>query len=281
MNLIYVLLATSVISLGGLIGIIFLWVRKNRLDRWLHGLVAVSAGVLLGVTFFSLLPEASHTMPVEQMFGIFLIFFLAMFLVEKILHWHHCHKPDCQTHSIGYMNLIGDGIHNFVDGMLIASAFQVSPTLGLTTTIAVAIHEIPQEISDYGVLLYSGFSKKKALLANFGVALTAVGGGIFGLIATSLIVGITPYLLLLAAASFFYIASSDLMPELRKVNSAKQLVIRFSLLIAGVVLMYGLSMAFGHSHGESDYHQDEVGNDIGHVQNENDHDQDEEDIDHL
>lgn len=257
MTFLYVLVATGLVSLGGLLGIIFFWLRKDTLERWLQVMVALSAGVLLGATFFNLFPEAAHMLPLETVFPLFLTFFVAMFLVEKVLHWRHCHKVDCEIHSFGYMNLIGDGIHNFVDGLLIAGAFLVDPTLGIATTIAVALHEIPQEVSDYGVLLYAGFSKKKALLANFGAALTAVAGGVFGLVASSVVPGLEPYLLVLAAASFFYIAASDLMPELRKVNSGKQLVGRFSLLLTGIGLMYVLSVSFGHSHGEADHHEDE------------------------
>lgn len=274
MTLVYVLAATGLISLGGLLGIIFFWTKKKTLNRWLQIMVALSAGVLLGVTFFDLFPEAVHMLPADEVFSLFLVFFVALFLVEKLINWHHCHKPDCDIHSFGYMNLIGDAIHNFVDGMLIAAAFMVDPTLGVTTTIAVALHEIPHEISDFGVLLYAGFSKTKALIMNFAIALFAVLGGVFGVVAASLVPGIEPYMLVLAAASFFYIAASDLMPEMRKVTSTKQLVGRFSVLLVGIALMYGLSITFGHSHGVGDHD-----NDHGHSHEEDHHDEEEHEHD--
>lgn len=270
MTVVYILIATTLVSLGGLLGVVFVGLGRKQLDRILQFFVALSAGVLLGVTFFDLLPEATHQLNDTSVFNLFLMAFVGMFLVEKLIHWHHCHDSHCQEKSLGYMNLIGDALHNFVDGLLIAAAFLVNPTLGVTTTLAVALHEIPHEISDFGVLLYAGFSKTKALLLNFMVALTAVLGGMVGLLAASLISGIEPYLLVLAAASFFYIAASDLMPEMRQVTSTKQLIGRFSVLLAGIALIYGLSITFGHSHvGEEHYEEEHVEEDHG--EEENDH----------
>lgn len=258
MTLVYTVLATGIVSLGGLLGVVLFWIKKNTLERWIQVFVALSAGVMLGVTFFDLLPESAHYLSTDELFPLFLIFFVAMFLVEKILHWRHCHQEDCEIHSFGYMNLIGDGLHNFIDGLLIAATFQVSIPLGIATTIAVAIHEIPQEITDFGVLLYAGFDRRKALLANFGVATLSIAGGVVGYFATEFIQGLEPYLLLMAGASFTYIAASDLMPELRKVKSGQQLIVRFGLLLVGIVLMWGLSQTFVHDHGVEEDHSSEI-----------------------
>ncbi|MBU0637020.1 ZIP family metal transporter, partial [Patescibacteria group bacterium] len=171
-------------------------------------------------------------------FKIFLISFIAFFLIEKIFHWRHCHKADCTIHTFGYMNLIGDSIHNFIDGLIIASTFMIDFKLGITTTLAIAIHEIPQEIGDYGVLIYAGFKNKAALLINYAIAFMVVLGGIVGYFAFFYLHNILPYLLPFAAGGFVYIAASDLMPEIRKETNLKKSIWSFLIFIMGVILMY-------------------------------------------
>ena len=174
---------------------------------------------------------------------IVLFAFITFFIIEKILHWRHCHKSEkCKNHTFGYMNLIGDSIHNFIDGIVIASAFVADYKLGLITTFAVAIHEIPQEISDYGVLLYSGFKKTKALISNFIVALTVVLGGIVGYYLSDKITNLVPTLTAFAAGGFIYIAASDLMPEIRKETNLVKSFKYFSVFILGLGVMYLLSI---------------------------------------
>jgi len=163
-----ILLATGLISLGGLIGIVSLAVNQKRLERALLVLVSLSAGALMGGAFLHLLPEAVNQLDSELAFGGVLVVFIGFFLVEKVLHWHHCHKGNCeQKELLGRINLIGDSLHNFLDGLIIAAGFGVSRNLGWATTLAVALHEIPQEIGDFGVLLYAGWGRRKALVANF------------------------------------------------------------------------------------------------------------------
>ena len=159
----------------------------------------------------------------EKLFLTILITIVVYLLIEKLLHWRHCHSgPACATHhTLGYMNLVGDSVHNFIDGLVIAAAFAVSPTLGFTTVLAIALHEIPQEIGDFGVLLYSGMEKKKALLLNFLVALTVVAGGIVGWALSAQANNISTYLLPVAGGGFIYIALSDILPEMRKEASLK------------------------------------------------------------
>ena len=180
MPLLYTILSTLLISLGSFAGVISLSVRREQLQKWLLSLVAISAGTMLGAAMFHLLPEAAEETESSQLFGLVTIAFVIFFIIEKVLHWRHCHDEECAEHSFGWMNLIGDSIHNFIDGLIIGAAYSVSPSLGIITTLAVMLHEIPQEIGDFGVLLHAGWPVKRALLANFLVATTSVLGGIIG-----------------------------------------------------------------------------------------------------
>jgi len=239
LTLIYILIANFIISAGSLVGLIFLVWREETISKWLLSLVALSAGTMIGGAFLHLLPEAASFFPnLESVFYILIISFGVFFLIEKFLHWRHCHRGNCDIHTFGTMNLIGDGIHNFIDGLIIAATFLVSVKLGFITSIAIALHEIPQEIGDFGVLLHSGYNKKKALWANFFTALTAVLGGIIGYFISSYATNFISYLLPFAAGGFIYIAMSDLMPEIRKETSLKKSLLSFSFFVLGVVIMY-------------------------------------------
>jgi len=236
MILIWVLVATFVVSAIGLIGVFTLSVSHHKLSRWLDVLVALAAGVMLGSALLHLLPEAAEGLAVEVVFQIVLVTILVFVGIEKVLKWHHCHDIDCEKHTTGYMNLIGDGIHNFLDGLLIAGAFLGGFELGVLATLAVIIHEIPQEISDFGVLVYSGMTRQKALFFNFLSALMAVLGGVIGLVLGSQMAGGIPILLAVAGGSFLYISVSDLMPELREVRTTNEVVRRLVVLLIGVWL---------------------------------------------
>lgn len=237
-RLIYIILTTFLISLGSLIGIFTLSINEKRLSKFLLFLISLSAGALMGGAFIHLLPEAAEKFKNGQMYLIVLFSFILFFFIEKIFHWRHCHKGLCDVHTFGYMNLFGDAIHNFIDGLAIASAFLIDIRLGIITSFAMALHEIPQEIGDFGVLLYSGFGKKKALIANFLVAFTAVLGGIIGYFLSLHIENMTMYLLPFTAGGFIYIAASDLMPEIRKEVSLKKSMISFGVFLLGVLIMY-------------------------------------------
>jgi len=211
-----------VVSLISLIGILFFFLKKSTLDKTLLFLVSLSAGSLFGGALLHLLPEAIEktgftlTVSLSVLAGI-----ISFFLIEKYVHWHHCHDAQCQGHKhhLVVMNLVGDGVHNFIDGVIIAVSYLASIPLGIATTIAVILHEVPQEISDFGVLLYSGLKKSKALFYNLLSALVAVIGAIIGLMfATETFISlIIPF----AAGGFIYIAGSDLIPELHKKCGAK------------------------------------------------------------
>ena len=158
---VYILISTFLISLGALIGIFTLALKEKLLEKLLLSLVSLSAGALIGGAFIHLLPEAVEQVPTDQLFFIVLFSFVLFFLIEKIFHWRHCHKGKCKVHTFGYMNLVGDAIHNFIDGLIIAAAFLTDIRLGIVTCLAIALHEIPQEISDFGVLVYAGYKKSR------------------------------------------------------------------------------------------------------------------------
>jgi len=168
---------------------------------------------------------------------------ITFFFIEKFLYWRHCHDGKCPVHTFAYLNLVGDGIHNFVDGMIIAASFLASISLGLATTIATILHEIPQEIGDFGVLMYAGLKKRRALTYNFMSALTSVAGAlitylfydIFDLLHSS-----ATFLLPLAAGGFIYIAATDLMPELHKKRGMKESYAHLTALLLGLTLMWFL-----------------------------------------
>lgn len=244
-TLFYILISNFIISLVGLIGIFTLTIKEKLLQKILLFLVSLSAGALMGGAFIHLLPEAQEKYRNGNMFLIVLLSFIFFFLIEKLLHWRHCHKGKCEIHTFGYMNLFGDSIHNFIDGLVIAATFLTDIKLGIATSLAVILHEIPQEIGDFGVLLYAGFGKKKAIIANFLIALTAVLGGLVGYFLSFSIDRFTTYLLPFTAGGFIYIAASDLMPEIRKETNLKKSLVSFAVFIMGVLLMF-LVKLIGH-----------------------------------
>lgn len=218
--LVWMLSLSSVIivSLISFVGILTLWLNDKRLRRIIIYLVSFSAGSLFGDAFIHLIPEAIENSASVNV-SIFIIFgILSSFVVERFLQWRHCHIPTTSDHphTFAYMNFLGDAVHNFIDGIIIAGSYIVSIPVGISSTLAVVFHEIPQELGDFGVLIYGGFKKSKALWLNFLTALTAVGGALFALILGSFIEGFTTLVIPFAAGNFIYIAGSDLIPELRK-----------------------------------------------------------------
>lgn len=244
--LIPIITATFLITLCVWIATFFVFVKRAWLNKIVVFLVSLSAGSLLGGAFLHLLPESAESLEPEALFGIFLVSFVCFLVIEKIIHWRHCHSTDCEVHPFGYMNLVGDSIHNFIDGLVIAGAFMVDIKVGIATTIAVALHEIPQEIGDYGVLIYSGMKHVKALIYNYLVSSTVVLGGIVGYFAFQNTQAILPYLLPIAAGGFVYIAASDLVPEIKKETSTKKSIISVSIFVAGILLMYVMKLFGGH-----------------------------------
>ena len=238
MTLLTIILATFLISLCVWVAVLFIFFKKEVLSQITIFLVSLSAGALMGGAFLHLLSEASEILSADVLFGVFLLSFVSFFFIEKVLHWQHCHKENCHIHTFGYMNLVGDSIHNFIDGLVIASTFVIDFNLGVTTTLAIALHEIPQEIGDYGVLIHSGFQSKKALFINYLVALVVVVGGVVGYFSSSYLESFLPHLLPFAAGGFVYIAASDLMPEIRKETNLKKSMVSFLVFILGILMMY-------------------------------------------
>lgn len=235
--LFYILLVSFLISTAALIGIFSLLLKKHLLNRIVLFLVALAAGTLMGGAFLHLLPEASEQLSSRVLYPAVLVSFVLFFLIEKLFHWRHCHKGKCSVHTFGYINLLGDAVHNFVDGLIIAAAFLTSTKLGMITSIAVAFHEIPQEIGDFGVLVYAGFNKSRALFLNFLIALTVVIGGVVGYFLSLRVESLVSYLLPFAAGGFLYIATSDLIPEIKKEKEIKKSLLLFLYFLIGILLM--------------------------------------------
>jgi zinc and cadmium transporter len=236
--------ALSVLAAGA-----FLLLPESVRARMLSPMVSFAIGALLGAAFLAILPHAfevpgvdAHSVTLTVLCGI-----LVFFLLEKMVIWRHCHTEDCEAHvpdmdkarhaASGKLILIGDGIHNMVDGVLIAAAFLTDMHLGVVTSIAVIAHEIPQELGDFAVLLHSGFSRGKALLYNILTSLTTVIGGVVAYFSLTLANAVVPYVLAIAASSFIYIAVADLIPGLHKRTEFSATVQQVVLIAFGVTVI--------------------------------------------
>ncbi len=216
-------------------------------------MVALSAGAMLGNSAFHLLPETFESVEsgvITSMTAMLLFVgaFVFAFLFETLFSWHHCHtashhgekdNDNCAHPTKAYSHLViySDGIHNFIDGLIIAAAFILSPPLGVATAVAIALHEVPQELGDYAVLVHGGFKKKKALLLNFLASSTVILGGVVGFYLTQSVEMAVPILLPFAAGSFMYIAAADLLPELKHDEDIKESMTHFAVFLLGLVIM--------------------------------------------
>jgi len=238
MVLLWILASTFLVSLVSLAGIFTLAIKDNLLHKILFCLIGFSAGALIGTAFLHILPESLENNKSSTVFSYLISGIIIFFLMERYLHWRHCHEHGtCKTHAFTYLNLVGDGFHNFIDGMVIAAGFVVSLKLGLVTTLAIILHEIPQELGDFAVLVYGGFTKKKALLFNFASALMAMIGAVAGYFLTDLGRSFSNFILPFTAGGFIYIATSDLIPELHKENDLKRSTAAFFAFLLGIALM--------------------------------------------
>jgi len=242
----YAISSVFIVSLLSLVGFFVLPFKKEKLNKILIYFVSFSAGTLLGDAFIHLIPEAYKSSGIILNISLHILSgIVAFFILEKFVHWRHCHKIPSENHPhpFSYVILTGDTVHNFVDGLIIGASYLVSMPVGIATTLAVIFHEIPQEVGDFGSLIYGGFSKRKALLLNFMTALAAV----FGAIAV-LILGenknLVNFLIPFAAGGFIYIASSDLIPELHKHTEAKKSFWQLTTFILGIGLMVALLLLF-------------------------------------
>lgn len=239
----YSLGSVAIVSLISLIGAVTIALKTETLRRFMAYMISFSAGALLGDAFIHLLPEAVEADGFTLKISLSVLSGIAFsFVIEKIIHWRHCHHPTTEDHPhpFAWMNLVGDFVHNFVDGLIIGASYLISIPVGMATTAAIALHEIPQEISDFGVLIHGGFSKKKALLLNFFSALGSVLGAVITLTLGIYVEGLTNVLVPFAAGMFVYIASADFIPELHKEVNLKKSAAQFLIFILGILIMLAL-----------------------------------------
>ncbi len=239
----YTFVSVIIVSVISLIGIFTIGISNSLLQRSLHYLISFSAGALLGDVFLHLLPEMSEVGFTATTGLYFVVGIIIFFFLEKYILWHHSHNDhDEEIHATRYLTIFGDALHNFIDGLIIAASFLVSIPLGITTTIAVVFHEIPQEIGQFAILIHGGWSKGKALLYNFVSALTAIIGAVVVLFITPNLQGAPTFLLAFAGASFIYIAMSDIIPDLHKEKSVKKSFWQIVAFIVGIIVMWLLLM---------------------------------------
>jgi len=246
MILLWILLATVIMGLLSLVGIITFILKKDFVDRILILLVGFSAGALIGGAFINILPEAISEFPSPYTSFYILIGFVCFFVLERYLHWRHCHDDTCKVHAFTYLNLVGDGLHNFIDGLVIAVAFLANPGLGLMTTLAIVCHEIPHELGNFCVLVYGGFSRKKALIMNFIFSLTAIAGGLIGYFMGGLIHNLPVFLLPFTAGGFIYVAASDLIPEIHNQPDIRRANWSFLTFMLGIGIIWLGSVLLHH-----------------------------------
>ena len=206
---------------------------RTRIVPWL---VSYAVGALLGASLLGLIPEALAELPADRVLGSLLAGIVVFFVLEKLVLLRHCHTDQCQVHgAAAQMVIIGDAFHNFIDGAIIAAAVLTSVPLGINTAIAIAAHEIPQEVGDFAILLHSGFSRKRAMVLNIASGAAGIAGALVGYSMVSVLPHVRPYVLAFSSASMLYIAMSDLIPDLHRgqvdSNSLRQVV----LIAAGIV----------------------------------------------
>lgn len=237
MTLILILSATFLVSLISLAGVFTLWIKRGIFDRLLVIFVGFATGALIGGAFLHLLPEAVEKCEGGPVFLYVLIGFVAFFFMERYFYWRHCHEGECDIHAFTYLNLIGDGIHNFIDGLIIAASFVADIKLGAVTTLAVIFHEVPQEIGDFAILVYGGFTRARALFFNFVCGLTAMLGAIAGYVISNIGRDVLLFLIPFTAGGFIYIAGSDLIPELHKEKNKRRANFALLTFILGIAFM--------------------------------------------
>lgn len=240
----YTILSVLIVSLLSFIGIFTLILSRKKLNQLTLFLVSLSAGALLGDSFLHLIPEAVAKNGDRLNIWLWLLAgILIFFILEKIVHWRHCHllTTESHPHPVGAMNLIGGGLHNFIDGLVIAGSYLIDFNLGLATTIAVISHEIPRELGDFAILIYAGYSKFKALFYNFVSAAVSIAGAILALVIGGRTENFTSLIVPFTAGGFIYVATSDLFPELKKDNEKLyQAFTQLASIIAGIGLMLAL-----------------------------------------
>jgi zinc and cadmium transporter len=251
MALFYAFLSVIIVSAISLMGLFVLNFNEKLLRRTIFILVSLSVGALFGDAFFHLIPEAFEVASNSTSISVAIIVgILLFFVLEKFLLWHHNHGEDAeeaihghehdhtQVKPLGYMVLFSDGIHNFIDGLIIGASYFISIEVGIATTIAISLHEIPQEIGDFGVLLHAGFTRAKALFFNFLSACAAILGVFAAVFVGEMSENVGSIVAAFAAGGFIYIAGSDIVPELHKTKGLKNSLVQFGAIVVGVLAMY-------------------------------------------
>lgn len=239
-KVLYAVASVTFVSLISLVGVVTISLSNKKLRSALFVLVSLAAGAMFGDAFVHLLPESFQrsgetlAASISVLTGI-----LAFFVLEKFLLWRHQHtlESNDRIHPLGYLNLIADGVHNLIDGMMIGASYLVSLPIGIATTVAVIFHEIPQEIGDFGILLHAGFTKRRALFFNFLSATAAILGTAVALLVGSKLESLSAVMLPFTAGGFIYIAGSDLLPELQKELEPKKSAVQFIAMAGGMGLM--------------------------------------------
>ena len=239
-TLLWIVLGGLLMSAIALVGSVTLLLSEARLKQIMLPLVAVAAGSLIGGALFHMIPASLTRLPAMRTFGWVAIGFSMFFALEQLLHWHHCQRAtaDCRK-PLGYLILLGDGLHNFLGGMSVAGVFLIDPHLGIAAWFAAAAHEVPQELGDFGALVHGGWSKRKALLFNLLSGLTFLVGGLVAYVASSRID--IRWLVPLAAGNFLYIGASDLVPEVNKGHGLRANLVHLLAFVAGLGLLYAFA----------------------------------------
>jgi zinc and cadmium transporter len=224
-------------ALLGFVGVFSLWLSRQDMKKIAQVLVAFAAGSLLGGAFLHLLPESLEALEAGEVLTIALLGFVLFIFLEAYVHWHHC--KECKIHPFSYVMLVGDGVHNFLGGLILAASFLISIPLGIATIVAIIAHEFPQQLGIFGVLVKGGFSRNKAIIYSFIAQSTIILGALVGYLISGMVEGITILLVPFAAGNFIYIAAADLIPEMHKAEGWEK-VKNITILFVGIVLMWAL-----------------------------------------
>jgi zinc and cadmium transporter len=229
--------------------------NRDTLHQILNFLVSFSAGTILGATIFDLLPEALEHLPEQRAFLFISVGFIFFMIFERFIYWYHGHphtheistsRDGSPTKGFAYLNLVGDFVHNFIDGMIIAASFFVNIQVGIATAIAVAFHELPQEMGDFGILVYAGISPKKSLIYNYIAAFSVVLGALFANLFLDVVEPLSGLLIAFSTGAFMYLSASELVPEMSKEKNTLKGILQIIVFIMGMALIYSLGIVFHH-----------------------------------
>lgn len=238
------LTGVGAIGLSGLV----LAIPAKRREQLLPHLLSFSVGTLLVAAFQGLIPHALDRVPPGRLFPVFLAGLVVFMVFERLMLWRHCHEGACEAHSTSAaLILVGDSMHNLVDGILIAATFLTSIPLGIATSLAVLSHEVPQELGDFAILLHGGYSPRRALMLNSLASATTPLGALLAWFCLPYLNVAVPYVMALAAAGFVYVAMADLVPSLHRCTRLRQHLLQLTLIVAGMLLV-GLVQSSNHAH---------------------------------